>query len=62
VFNERAGLVGRPVYGCVTTGEDWQFLRLEAQELVIDPARRYIDRLGSVLAALLAAVGLPEVA
>ncbi len=62
VFNERAGLMGRPVYGCVTTGEDWQFLRLEAQELVIDPARRYIDRLGSVLAALLAAVGFPEVA
>ena len=61
VFNERAGLVGRPMFGCVTTGEDWQFLRLEGQELVIDPSRRYIDRLGSVLAALLAAVGLPGV-
>ena len=59
LFNERAGQPGRPVFGCVTTGEDWQFLRLEAQELVIDPSRRYINRVGSVLSALLAAVGLP---
>lgn len=62
LFNERAGLTGRPVHGCVTTGEDWQFLRLDGQELVIDPRRRYIDRLGAVLAALLAAVGLPRAA
>ena len=57
LFNERAGLLNQPVHGCVTTGESWQFLRLDAQELVIDPVRRYIDRLESVLAALLAAVG-----
>ena len=61
LFNERAGLAERPVFGCVTTGEDRQFLRLDGQELVIDPSRRYINRVGSVLAALLAAVGLPEV-
>ena len=60
LFNERAGQPGRPVFGCVTTGEDWQFLRLEGQELVIDPSRRYINRVGSVLSALLAAVGLPR--
>ncbi len=59
LFNERAGLMGRPVFGCVTTGEDWQFLKLEGQELVIDSSRLYINRVGSVLAALLAAVGLP---
>ena len=62
VFRERAGRSGRPVFGCVTTGEDWQFLRLDGQELVIDPSRRYINRVGSVLAALLAAVGLPGAA
>ena len=59
LFNERAGQPGRPVFGCVTTGEDWQFLRLAGHELVIDPTRRYINRVGSVLAALLAALGLP---
>lgn len=62
IFNARAGQPARPVFGCVTTGEAWQFLRLEAQELVIDPTRRYIDRLGSILAALLAAVGPIEAA
>ena len=62
LFNERAGLSGRPVFGCVTTGEDWQFLRLDGQDLVIDPARRYINQVGSVLAALLAGVGLPGTA
>ena len=62
IFNERAGQPPRPVFGCVTTGEDWQFLRLSGQELVIDPARRYINRVGSVLAALMAAVGLPPAA
>ncbi len=58
LFNERARLSGRPVHGCVTTGDVWQFLRLDGQELVIDPARRSIDRLETVLAALMAGVGL----
>lgn len=56
LFNERAGGTGRPVYGCVTTGEDWQFLRLDGAELLVDPSRRYINQVGAVLAALLAAV------
>ena len=56
LFNERAGQTSRPVHGCVTTGEDWQFRRLDGQELVIDPTRRYINRVGSVVAALLGGV------
>ncbi len=52
IFNERAGLAGRAVQGCVTTGAEWQFLRLDAQDLVIDPSRPYINRVGSVLAAV----------
>ncbi len=62
LFNERAGQPGRPVFGCVTTGDVWQFLRLDGQELVIDSSRRYINRVGAVLAALLAAVGFPQAA
>ena len=58
LFNERAGLAGQPVHGCVTTGGEWQFLRLDGQELVIDPARRYIDRLETVLAALFGGGGI----
>jgi hypothetical protein len=55
LFNERAGGSRRPVYGCVTTGTEWQFLRLDADGLVIDPDRRYVVQLGAVLAALLTA-------
>ena len=32
-------------------------MRLDGQELVIDPMRRYIDRLDTILAALMTAVG-----
>ncbi len=56
IFNERAGRIARPVFGCVTTGEDWQFLRLDGSVLVIEASRRYINQVGAVLAALLAAV------
>ena len=58
MFNEHAGRAGRVIHGCVTTGEDWQFLRLDGSELVIDPSRRYINQVGAVLAALLASVAI----
>jgi hypothetical protein len=61
LFNERTGGPTRPVYGCVTTGEGWQFLRTDGTTLLIDPARRYINQVGAVLAALLAAVTPPDV-
>lgn len=56
VFNDREGRPGRAVYGSVTTGEAWLFLRLDGTELLIDPTRRYINQVGAVLAALMAAV------
>ena len=45
------------VYGCVTTGEDWQFLRLDGQAVIIDTTRRYINDVGSILAAFLSITG-----
>ena len=56
LFNERAGHSG-VVYGCVTTGEDWQFLRLEGTAVIIDTMRRYINNVGSILAAFLSMTG-----
>jgi hypothetical protein len=56
IYNERSGRSGA-VYGCVTTGEDWQFLRLDGQVAVIDTTRRYINDVGSILAAFLAITG-----
>ena len=51
LFNERSGQA-RTMFGCVTTGEDWQFLRLEATAVTIDRTRLFIDNLGGILAAL----------
>ena len=48
------------VYGCVTTGEDWQFLRLEVNQVTIDSQRYYISELELVLGvfqAILAGYG-----
>jgi hypothetical protein len=56
--NQRAGRAD-PVFGCVTTGEVWQFLRLSAQDLALDDRRYYLDNLPLVLGALLASVGGP---
>jgi hypothetical protein len=51
VFNERAGNSFGPIFGCVTTGETWQFLRLDGTTAGIDRKRYYIDNIGLVLAA-----------
>ncbi len=50
-FNRRADLV-RPIYGCVTTGEDWQFLNLDGSSVTFDTERYYINRVDLILAAL----------
>ena len=57
MFNEKAGINNQPIYGCVTTGEAWQFLRLRGTSAELDPHRLYLDNLGGILAALLRAVG-----
>ena len=49
LFNDRAGATGRPILGCVTTGDDWQFLRLEGDELLLDLRRYYLSDLAQIL-------------
>lgn len=56
VFNERNGLGDRPVYGCVTNADDWQFLRLTGTAVEVHHVRLYLGDLGRILAALVAAV------
>jgi hypothetical protein len=56
LYNERSEQPLPAVYGCVTTGEDWQFLRLAGAVVTIDERRLYIDNVGGILAALLASV------
>jgi hypothetical protein len=56
LFNEKTGKASAQVFGCVTTGEDWQFLRLEPAAVSIDRTRYYIDNVGGILAVLQAII------
>jgi hypothetical protein len=56
LFNERAGEPPRPIYGCVTSGEVWQFLRLQQAAVLIDRDRLFINDVGDILAVLRALV------
>jgi hypothetical protein len=60
--NDREGAGVPAVHGCVTTGENWQFLRLAGQSLVVDSQRYYLDSLALVVSALLTAGGQVTVA
>jgi hypothetical protein len=50
IFHERAGSDVGPIFGCVTTGENWQFLRLDESVVRIDRTRYYIVNVGLLLA------------
>ena len=52
IFNERTGQGHIHLYGCVTSGEVWQFLRLEGSEVGIDRGRFFLDNVGGILAAI----------
>ena len=49
LFNRKEENGAKAVFGCVTTGEDWQFLKLEDGTIWIDQDRYYIDNLGGIL-------------
>jgi hypothetical protein len=48
-FNEQRAGVHPPVYGCVTTGDEWQFLRLHGADAVYDTVRRNLSDLDELL-------------
>ena len=52
VFNQHRENDIDTVFGCVTTGEDWQFLKLEDDTIFIDLDRYYIDNVGQILGVL----------
>ncbi len=49
-FNENKGHKTFSLYGCVTTGDDWLFLKLENNVLFIDTKKYYLVEIGEVLA------------
>jgi len=50
LFNQREGHDLATLFGCVTTGDEWHFLKLEGDTVVIDSDRYYLDNVGTILA------------
>lgn len=51
-FNQQEDPQAVTVYGCVTTGELWQFLKLSNRILQIDPEKIYIEHVDRILGML----------
>ncbi len=49
LFNQQEGRTVSRVFGCVTNGEAWQFLKLEENGISVDSQRYYIDTVGALL-------------
>lgn len=53
IFNERKGNIISTIYGIVTTGENWKFLKLENSLVQIEEQTYYFDNLGEILGILM---------
>ncbi len=53
LFNEQAKRPTPEVAGCVTSGNEWQFLRLTGNEVGVHHRRLFIDHVETILAAFL---------
>jgi hypothetical protein len=49
ILNQQDGIEFPAIYGCVTTGTDWQFLKLENQTITLEPNLKYIIELNNIL-------------
>ncbi len=49
MLNEQDGVSFPVIYGCATTGLDWQFLKLENQLVTIESSVKYINELPQLL-------------
>jgi hypothetical protein len=52
LFNEREGTPQPAVFGCVTSGNLWRFLKLEGTTLYIDRPEYYLRDVGRILGIL----------
>ena len=52
MFNEREGNNIQTIYGTVTTGTNWKFLKLINQVVEIDLTDYYINNIGKILGIL----------
>ena len=52
LFNERKGKEIAEIYGVVTTGTNWQFLKLSGQTVFLDREERYLNGASRILGIL----------
>ena len=52
LFNEREGNNIQAIYGTVTTGTNWKFLKLIGQVIEIDLSEYYINDIGKIMGIL----------
>jgi hypothetical protein len=56
LFNEQEGNNIPIIYGAVTSGTVWRFLKLEGNVIYIDPIEYYLRDVGKILGILLSAI------
>jgi len=56
IFNEREGNEISPIYGVVTTGEIWKFLKLEGQVIDIDLSEYFLNEMNKIMGILASGV------
>ncbi|MDM8560166.1 hypothetical protein [Candidatus Parabeggiatoa sp. HSG14] len=52
IFNQSENQPIETIFGCVTNGEVWQFLKLENQTILIDAKKYFLDNLAQILGVL----------
>jgi hypothetical protein len=53
IFNDREGKPIESIYGAVTSGTNWRFLRLQGQTIEIDESEYFINQIEQILGILL---------
>jgi hypothetical protein len=56
-FNDREGSGSTIVYGTVTSGSNWRFLKLEGPTVYIDRPEYYLHQVGKILGILVSIAG-----
>jgi len=49
LHNQKKGIYLPQIYGCVTTGDDWQFMKLVDKEVLIDTKKFYLGNLPELI-------------
>jgi hypothetical protein len=60
IFNEKEGHPIEQIYGAVTTGNQWKFIKLEHDIAYVDSQDYYIDRLEDIMGILAKMTALRE--